>query len=85
MSDGVRNGGGFRTPAKQVVAWQEAGVRKPPMHELAGRGRCYEDLENLLFRRGAGRPLRLARRPRCAGGWQRRTEKPVYGLAIDLR
>jgi hypothetical protein len=33
----------------------------------------------------AGRPLRLARRPRCAGGWQRRTEKPVYGRAIDLR
>src|SRR4051812_49462493 len=33
----------------------------------------------------AGRPLRLARRPRCAGGWQRRREKAVYGRAIDLR
>ena len=70
MSDGVRNGGGFRTPAKQAVAWQEAGVRKPPMHELAGRGRCYGDLENLLFRRGW-------RDGRC--GWRGDRDAPADG------
>src|SRR4051794_38416586 len=45
-------GEGFRTPANQAVVWHEAGVRKPPMHEPAGRGRCYGDLKNLLSRRG---------------------------------
>jgi hypothetical protein len=45
-------GEGFRTPAMQAVVSHEAGVRKPPMHEPAGRGRGYGDLRNLLSRRG---------------------------------
>ena len=47
-----RDGEGFRTPAIQAAGWHWAGVRKPPMHEPAGRVRCYGDLRNLLFRRG---------------------------------
>ena len=57
-------------PAKQAVAWQEAGVWKPPMHEPAGRGRCYGDLENLLFRRGW-------RDGRC--GWRGDPDAPADG------
>jgi hypothetical protein len=67
---GDREGEGFRTPAKQAVAWHEAGVRKPPMHEPAGRGRCYGDLKNLLFRRGW-------RDGRC--GWHGDRDAPADG------
>jgi hypothetical protein len=54
----------------QAVVWHEAGVRKPPMHEPAGRGRCYGDLKNLLFRRGW-------RDGRC--GWRGDRDAPADG------
>src|SRR3954464_14941327 len=65
-----RFGEGFRTPAIQAVVWHEAGVRKPPMHEAAGRGRCYGDLKNLLFGRGW-------RDGRC--GWRGDRDAPADG------
>ena len=54
----------------QAVVSHEAGVRKPPMHEPAGRGRYYGDLENLLFRRGW-------RDGRC--GWRGDPDAPADG------
>src|SRR3954453_5275663 len=72
----VQHGEGFRTPANQAVVWHEAGVRKPPMHEPAGRGRCYGDLENLLFR-GGGRGGRWG----CGGGGT----AAVVGAAAVMR
>ena len=54
----------------QAVVSHEAGVRKPPMHEPAGRGRCYGDLKNLLFRRGW-------RDGRC--GWRGDPDAPADG------
>src|SRR4029079_13971900 len=53
----VRRGEGFRTPAIQAVVWHEAGVRKPPMHDPAGRGRCYGDLKNLVLLQSSQRAV----------------------------
>jgi hypothetical protein len=54
----------------QAVVSHEAGVRKPPMHEPAGRGRGYGDLRDLLFRRGW-------RDSRC--GWRGAPDVPPDG------
>ena len=67
----VRFGEGFRTPAIQAVVWHGAGVRKPPMHEPAGHGRCYGDLKDPLSRRGW-------RDGRC--GWRGDRDVPPDGV-----
>jgi hypothetical protein len=66
-----RHGEGFRTPAIQAVVWHGAGVRKPPMHEPAGHGRCYGDLKDPLSRRGW-------RDGRC--GWRGDRDVPPDGV-----
>jgi hypothetical protein len=66
-----RVGEGFRTPAIQAVVWHGAGVRKPPMHEPAGHGRCYGDLKDPLSRRGW-------RDGRC--GWRGDRDVPPDGV-----
>jgi hypothetical protein len=79
-----REGEGFRTPAIQAVVQREAGVRKPPMHEPAGRGQCYGDLNNPLFRRGGGTAAAVGTATPMCRRMAVSTERPVRGRAIDL-
>ena len=82
------HGEGFRTPAIRVVVQREAGVRKPPMHEPAGRGRGYGDLKNPLFRDvpldgGVGRRDPLAGVPSTCRAGAGRCDLTVIRAASD--